>query len=124
MAEGIYVEKPKQSMKFIKAAAMTSAERGVIHLFEYVLEPQQHFKLPHLFPQRLPVPLITETAMLYHYDIINMASKKWAHPFPLCAAVGSAGTYTSAVDGIAAHTVTSSDDQDSAVYLTEIQLPL
>lgn len=51
-----------------------------------------------------------------------MASKKWAHPFPLCAAVGPAGTYTSAVDGIAAHTVTSPDDQDSAVYLTEIQL--
>ncbi|KAG1868088.1 hypothetical protein C8R48DRAFT_832848 [Suillus tomentosus] len=54
--------------------------------------------------------------------MINMASKKWAHPLPLCAAVGPAGTNTSAVDGIAVHTVTSPDDQDSTVYLTEIQL--
>ncbi|KAG2096694.1 uncharacterized protein F5147DRAFT_778206 [Suillus discolor] len=51
-----------------------------------------------------------------------MASKKWARPFPVCAAVGPAGTYTSADDGIAAHTAASPDDQDSVVYLTKIQL--
>lgn len=60
MVEGIYAEKPKQTMKIIMAVtsgeiftlvivaaqsqtdAYIAAGRGVIHLFEYVLEPRRH----------------------------------------------------------------------------------
>lgn len=66
-------------------------------------------------PSPEPVPPVAKSAVIYHYDIIDTASKKRAHPFLLCAVVGPAGTYTSADNVTAVHTAASLNNHLSAL---------
>ncbi|KAG1821528.1 uncharacterized protein BJ212DRAFT_903430 [Suillus subaureus] len=74
-----------------------------------------------LCPKLPPLPPVTETAVTYHYDIIDTASKKWARLSILCAVIGHAGTFTSVDDVTTPHTGAIFNDLGSAIFRTVLR---